>query len=134
MDCIFCKIAAGELPSFKVYEDEDTLAFLDIRPANYGHTLVIPKKHLVNLEEVDEKVLCQVMGTVKKVGRAIKAGLGAAGYNVMENNDPVAGQIVPHLHFHVVPRKENDGLKPWPQGRYNEGEAEYILKKIKSAI
>ncbi|NCO79705.1 HIT family protein, partial [Candidatus Falkowbacteria bacterium] len=108
MDCIFCKIAAGELPSFKVYEDEDTLAFLDIRPANYGHTLVIPKKHLVNLEEVDEKVLCQVMGTVKKVGRAIKAGLGAAGYNVMENNDPVAGQIVPHLHFHVVPRKEND--------------------------
>ena len=131
MDCIFCKIIAGQIPSFKVYEDENVLAFLDIAPVNSGHTLVVPKKHFTNLEEISKDELCQLAVAIKKVGKAIKDGLGAEGYNVMENNDPIAGQIVPHLHFHVIPRRSGDGLKLWPQGKYGPGEAEEAVKKIK---
>ena len=131
MSCIFCKIIAGEIPSYKIYEDESTLAFLDINPVNPGHTLVVPKKHLANIEEADEATLCQIMKTVKKVGQSLKKNLGAAGYNVLESNDPIAGQVVPHLHFHVTPRTESDGLKLWPQKKYDDGEAEAILNKIK---
>ncbi len=130
MDCIFCKIVASEIPSYKVYEDESTLAFLDIAPVNFGHTLVIPKKHYANLEEIPEEELCQVIKTVKKVGQMVKTGLGVQGYNVVSNNDPIAGQIVPHLHWHIVPRIENDNLASWPQGEYKEGEAEETLKKL----
>ncbi len=130
-DCLFCKIIAGEVPSHKVYEDEDTMAFLDISPTNHGHTLVVPKKHFTNLEDVPEEELKKVIVTVKKVGQAIKQGLGVDGYNVCENNDPAAGQIIPHLHFHVIPRYPDDGLRQWPQEPYAEGEAEKVLAKIK---
>ncbi len=131
-DCIFCKIIAGDIPSYKVYEDNNVLAFLDIAPINYGHTLVIPKKHYANLEEIPEDLLCKVTKAVKKVGKAIKEGLGVNGYNVGENNNPVAGQIVPHIHFHIIPRKENDGLTMWPQKKYADDEAEEVLEKIKN--
>jgi len=131
MSCIFCKIIAGEIPSYKVYEDEFTLAFLDINPVNPGHTLVIPKKHFANIDEADEETLSLVIKTVKKVGESLKKNLAAPGYNVQENNDPAAGQIVPHLHFHVVPRTLDDGLGLWPQKKYKENEAEEILNKIK---
>lgn len=134
MDCIFCKIVSGEIPSYKIFENESTLAFLDIGPVNYGHTLVIPKKHFQNLEIIDEKTLSSVISTVKVIGRAIKNGLGVTGYNVNLNNDQVAGQIVPHLHFHVIPRTEGDGLELWPQGKYGEIEAEEAADKIKSAL
>jgi len=129
--CIFCKIIAGEIPCYKVYENEDILAFLDIAPVNHGHTLVVPKKHFVNLEDIPEDELSKLINAVKKVGWAIKNGLGVSGYNVQVNNDPVAGQVVPHIHFHIVPRKEGDGLQLWPQGKYKEGEAERVLNKIK---
>ncbi|MDO8592446.1 MAG: HIT family protein [bacterium] len=131
MDCIFCKIISGEVPSLKVYEDEFTLAFLDINPVNPGHTLVVPKKHLVNFEDADEETLCRLIKIVKKVGFSLKNNLSAPGYNVAVNNDPIAGQVVPHLHFHVIPRKENDNIKLWPQRSYAGGEATEILKKIK---
>lgn len=134
MSCIFCKIVAGEIPSFKVYEDEGVYAFLDIAPVNYGHTLVVTKKHYANMEEIPEEELCRLIKAVKKVGKALKDGLGAAGYNIGENNDPVAGQVVPHIHFHVIPRRIDDGLKLWPQGKYGEGEAENVAEKIKSAL
>ena len=130
-DCIFCKIIKGEIPSDKVYEDEDTLAFLDINPTSEGHTLVIPKKHFVNFEDIPENELQKVILIVKKIGKALKDGLGVESYNVCENNDPAAGQEIPHIHFHLVPRYENDGLKPWPQASYPEGRAEEVLKKIK---
>lgn len=134
MDCIFCKIIAGEISSYKIYEDDFVLSFLDIAPINPGHTLVIPKKHIANMEDVDEKTLCQIMKVVKKIGEAIKNGLGVAGYNIFENNDPVAGQIVPHLHFHIVPRVEDDNLSTWPQRKYIEDEAEKVLAKIKNNV
>lgn len=131
MDCIFCKIIAGEIPSFKVYEDEAVLAFLDINPVNPGHTLVVPKKHFANIEEADEEILCRIMKVVKKIGVSLKNNLGVTGYNVGVNNDPMAGQIVPHLHFHVMPRLEGDGYKLWEGKKYKDGEAEKILGKIK---
>jgi histidine triad (HIT) family protein len=131
MDCIFCKIINGTIPSYKVYEDEDTLAFLDIGPVNYGHTLVISKQHVENIEEISEELLSKVVKIVKKVGKSIKENLGASGYNVTVNNDPIAGQIIPHLHFHIIPRAEGDGLELWPQGKYADGEAEELLKKLR---
>lgn len=131
MSCIFCKIVAGELPCYKIYENDHALAFLDINPVNPGHTLVVSKKHYANLEEVDEETLCQVMKIVKKVGLSLKDNLGAAGYNVLEANDPLAGQSVPHLHFHLVPRLADDGLNFWSQKKYAPGQAEALLNKIK---
>ncbi len=133
-DCIFCKIINKEIPSYKVYEDDNVLAFLDIAPVNPGHTLVIPKKHYVNLEEISNEELAELMKVVKKIGKALKKGLGVSGYNVMENNDPVAGQIIPHIHFHVIPRQKDDGLKLWPQSEYGEAEADTVLRKIKNKL
>jgi len=129
--CIFCKIIKGELPAHKVYEDEDTLAFLDINPTSAGHTLVIPKGHYANFEEVPEDVLKKTILIVKLIGQKLKDGLGVESYNVCENNDEAAGQLIPHIHFHLVPRYKGDGLKPWPQAPYAEGKAEEVLKKIK---
>jgi histidine triad (HIT) family protein len=134
MDCIFCKIASGEIPSYVIYEDNEVMALLDIAPVNYGHTLIIPKKHIANLENISEDDLNKIMNLVKKVGRAVKVGLKAEGYNVQLNNDPVAGQIIPHIHFHVIPREERDGLRLWPQGAYGEGKGRETMAKIKSAF
>ena len=131
MSCVFCKIIAGEIPSYKVYEDENTLAFLDINPVNPGHTLVVPKKHFANIEEAAEATLCQVIKTVKKVGLSLKKNLAVSGYNVAVNNDPVAGQAVPHLHFHVIPRLPGDNLEPWSHKKYQKNQAEEVLNKIK---
>ncbi|MEI7620117.1 MAG: HIT family protein [Candidatus Falkowbacteria bacterium] len=131
MDCIFCKIINGDIPKFTVYEDDDSIAFLDVSPVNPGHVLVLPKKHVANFEEVSEEILTATMKTVKKVGKSLKDSLGVAGYNVYENNDPVAGQVIHHLHFHVIPRHEGDELGLWPQKKYEPGQAEEILNKIK---
>lgn len=130
--CIFCQIAAGEIPCYKVYEDDQALAFLDIKPMSPGHTLVIPKKHYANLEEITDSDLAALMSAVKKVGRLLKEKLGVEGYNLSENNDPVAGQEIPHLHFHLQPRRRDDGLALWPQKEYAPGEAEEILRKLNS--
>ncbi len=130
--CVFCQIIAGEISAHKLYEDENILAFLDIKPVNPGHVLVMPKKHYQNLEDTPAEILSAVMAVVKKIGQLLKDKLGAAGYNVTENNDPVAGQIIPHLHFHVIPRHEGDGHPQWRQREYAPGEAEAILKQLSS--
>ncbi|MBN2884962.1 HIT family protein [Patescibacteria group bacterium] len=130
--CIFCQIVAGKIPSYKVYEDEKVLAFLDIKPVHPGHILVIPKKHSANLEEISEEDLKAVMIVVKKMGNLIKKKLSYAGYNVTENNDPIAGQEIPHLHFHLIPRIADDGLSNWTQREYADGEAKEVLQKLTS--
>lgn len=132
--CIFCKIIRGEIPSTKIYEDENTLAFLDIAPVNPGHTLVIPKKHSENLEDIVEEDLCSIIKAVKKVGKAIKESISQAGYNVGLNNGSGSGQLVPHLHFHIMPRHAGDGHRLWTQGKYQEGEAEAVAEKIKTSL
>ncbi len=131
MDCIFCKIVAGEIPSYKVYEDESVVAFLDIEPISKGHTLIVPKKHFKNMEEITEDELGKLMNGVKNVGKIIKDKMQIEGYNIMENNDPVSGQTIPHIHWHIIPRSNNDGINMWPRGTYNEGEAEEIINKLK---
>lgn len=109
--CVFCEIIKGNIPADKVYEDDDVLSFLDIKPNNPGHTLVIPKKHFQNLEEIDGLALGKLIIAVKKVGQMLKDKLGVLAYNIVVNNDPLAGQIVPHIHFHLIPRYQNDGLR-----------------------
>jgi len=103
-DCVFCAIAAGEIPSFKVYEDELVLAYLDINPFTKGHTLVIPKAHSQGLLDTDEATLAAVIARVKKVAAHLKAALPCDGFNILQNNGEAAGQTVKHLHFHIVPR------------------------------
>jgi len=130
-NCIFCKIVKGELPCHKVYEDDKVLAFLDVAPVNPGHTLVVSKEHYANLEEIPEESLSELIKIVKMIGSSIKENLGYAGYNLIENNDPIAGQIIPHIHFHLIPRRVKDGLELWPQKRYQEGEAENVAKRLR---
>ena len=114
MDCIFCKIIKGEIPSKKVYEDDRTMAFLDINPVSEGHTLVIPKKHAENLFDIGKDDLLSVIETVKKVAEQRKKD-GADGVNIIQNNGKPAGQIVEHIHFHIIPRKNGDCLRFWPK-------------------
>ena len=103
-NCIFCAIAAGEIPSFKVYEDELVLAYLDINPFAKGHTLVIPKQHSSGLLDTDDATLAAVIARVKKVAAHLKEKLGCDGFNILQNNGEAAGQTVRHVHFHIVPR------------------------------
>ena len=103
-DCVFCAIAAGEIPSFKVYEDDLVLAYLDINPFTKGHVLVIPKAHSANLLETSDETLAAVIARVKKVAAHVKAALPCDGFNILQNNGEAAGQTVHHLHFHIVPR------------------------------
>ena len=131
-DCIFCKIVKGKIPSTKVYEDENTLAFLDIKPINIGHTLVIPKKHFKNIYETPDDVLSELIRVSKKLSIALKKSLSADGINVTMNNDPASGQIIFHTHIHVIPRMKNDGFGVWHGKRdYGEGEKEEVAGKIK---
>lgn len=110
-DCIFCAIGAGEIPSFKIYEDEVSLAYLDINPFSFGHTLVIPKAHSANLAETSDETLAMLVSRVKKIARHIKETLPCDGYNILQNNGEAAGQSVHHIHFHIVPRMAGDKLE-----------------------
>ncbi len=103
-DCVFCAIAAGEIPSFKVYEDDLVLAYLDINPFTEGHTLVIPKAHSANLLDTPAETLKEVVARVQKVAAHIQATLPCDGFNILQNNGAAAGQTVHHIHFHIVPR------------------------------
>ena len=103
-NCIFCAIAAGEIPSFKVYEDDLVLAYLDINPFTKGHTLVIPKAHSEGLLDTSDETLATIIARVKKVAAHLKAALPCDGFNILQNNGAAAGQTVMHVHFHIVPR------------------------------
>jgi len=105
--CIFCKIANKEIPSKVIYEDENTLAFLDINPRSKGHTLVIPKEHYETFDEIPEDVATNLIKTIKKVVDILKS-LNPDGYNILNNNKPIAGQEVPHVHFHIIPRYNDE--------------------------
>jgi histidine triad (HIT) family protein len=133
-DCIFCKIIKGEIPCSKIYEDKDVLAFLDIMPITKGHTLVVPKKHSENIFDIGEKELYAVMKAVKKLAPAVKEAVSADGINIGINNNKAAGQLVPHAHVHIIPRKEGDGLKSWENRKYEKGELEEYHRKIVSFL
>lgn len=135
-DCIFCKIVAGSLPSTKVYEDADTIAFMDINPVVKGHTLVIPKKHCDQLMLMAPELLQKVILVTQKIACAHITGLAAIGLNVTQANGKVAGQLVPHVHFHVIPRFDIDEHeRRWIPGKYEDSEEmNHFAEKIRSAI
>ena len=106
-DCIFCKIIAGEIPSYTIYEDEDFKVFLDISPASKGHALIVPKVHYANIYDIDEEVAAKAMKLAKKLATRMTKVLGCDGFNLVQNNNEVAGQTVFHFHIHLIPRYEN---------------------------
>lgn len=110
-DCVFCAIAAGEIPCFKVFEDELVLAYLDINPFSEGHTLVIPKAHTTGLLDTPEETLAVLLARVKKVAAHLKTALGCDGFHILQNNGAAAGQTVGHIHFHIVPRRNGDPIE-----------------------
>ena len=134
-DCIFCKIVAGELPCCKVYEDAHTLAFMDIGPIIKGHTLVIPKEHYDPVTAVPPSVLQQVIISVQKIAQAQMDALKTDGINIVQANGKAAGQQVPHLHFHVIPRFNNDGHSwNWTPHSYTDSdEMQQFAERIKRA-
>ncbi|MES2409581.1 MAG: HIT family protein [Patescibacteria group bacterium] len=133
-NCIFCKIVKGEIPSFKVYEDENSLAFLDIHPKNQGQTLVIPKEHTENIYGLTDETMARLSLVVKKIAVAVKNGLNSDGVNLLMNNEEAAGQIIFHTHIHVVPRFRNDNFDHGPHIEYKTDEAETVAKKIKNSL
>ena len=110
MECIFCQIIAGVLPSYKVFEDEQTIAILDIHPVNHGHILVLPKLHFSRISEMDFSLGAKVFNTVMRIHSAV-AKSGCSGTNILQNNGKVAGQEIEHVHFHIIPRFNNDNFR-----------------------
>jgi len=131
--CIFCKIINGEIPSYKVYEDENFLAFLDISQATIGHTLVIPKKHYENIFELPEG--SNIFSIVTKLAKAIKKATNVQGVNILNNNGEIAGQTVKHFHIHIIPRYENDNFNiNFPTNSLSQKEFFDLTTKIKQSI
>lgn len=130
-NCIFCKIIKGEVPCYKLYEDEHTLAFLDISKDVDGHTLVIPKKHVVNVLDCDNETLAHVTNTIKKISNHYVYDCEYHGVNILNANDSSAGQSVFHLHFHIFPRKEQDMVDFWPHNDKSTKSFEEMQKLLK---
>lgn len=136
-DTIFAKIIRKEIPAQIVYEDEDTLAFLDISPDAPGHTLVVPKKPYRNIFDMEEAAFAPFMSTIQKVAHALKVVVGAEGVNVITNNEAAAGQIIFHAHAHVIPRTSGDGLKYGYGGEKQQAskeELEILAAKLQAAL
>ena len=113
-DCIFCKIAAGEIPSRKIYEDSDLIAIMDLNPTSKGHSLIIPKEHCTNIYDIDEDSAAKVMKTAKKLATKMTVALNCDGFNLLQNNGETAGQTMFHFHMHLIPRykdADNNMLK-----------------------
>ncbi len=131
-NCIFCKIAAGEIPSATIYEDDDFRVILDIEPASKGHALILPKEHYANLYELPEELAAKVLIVAKKVIASMTEIVGCDGYNVLQNNGEVAGQTVFHFHMHLIPRyKDDDVTIGWKHGELTEELKAEILSKMK---
>ncbi|HJD02093.1 MAG TPA: HIT family protein [Candidatus Mediterraneibacter excrementavium] len=131
-DCIFCKIAAGEIPSATLYEDDDFRVILDLGPASKGHALILPKEHYRNLYDIDEETLGKAALLAKKMVTKLTDVLGCDGYNVVQNNEPCAGQTVFHFHMHLIPRYEGDNVGlGWPVGELTDEVKNEILEKMK---
>lgn len=132
MNCIFCKIINGEIPCYKVYEDEKVLAFLDISQASKGHTLIVPKTHFANMLECDEETVAYMYKIANKLGNQIVNSLGAKGMNILTNINEVAGQTVKHFHIHLLPRyNDEDGVKiDFISSNPSKEDLESVLKLI----
>ena len=130
-DCIFCKIASGEIQGMRVYEDAETLAFMDLAKDVDGHVLVIPKKHCKNILDCDAETLSAVMNTVKKVSLHLTEKCGYDGVNLLNASDESAGQSMPHFHIHIIPRRKNDGIDAWPTFAGAKEEIADVFERIR---
>lgn len=129
-NCIFCKISKGDIASEKIYEDRDFFAFLDVKPINFGHTLIIPKEHYENLYELPDELLEKMAPLIKKISIAVKKGVNADGINIGMNNERAAGQLVMHSHVHIIPRHNDDGYVSWAGKTYENNEEKTVVEKI----
>ena len=130
-NCIFCKILNGDIPSTKLYEDENFAIILDVGPASFGHALVLPKDHYANLFEMPEELLAKLMSLAKVWGEKIVKALGADGMNLVQNNGLAAGQTVFHYHLHMIPRYEGDNVgNLWTPGSLTAEARQEILDKL----
>ena len=130
-NCIFCKIANGEIPSASLYEDEKVKVILDISPASKGHALILPKEHYKNLYEISDDMASHVMMTAKKMAKKMKEELGLEGLNILQNNGEIAGQTVFHYHMHLIPRYSQDNVKvTWEHGEVSDTDKEELVKKL----
>ncbi len=134
--CVFCKIVAGKIPSTKVYENDEVLAFVDIGPIVKGHILVIPKEHFDPLTALPSALLARVAEAVQRIAKAQLSALKADGVNVFQANGAAAGQVVPHVHFHVIPRFNDDGHRwNWKSTTYADpSEAAVLAARIRAAL
>ncbi|SCY37332.1 histidine triad (HIT) family protein [Lachnospiraceae bacterium XPB1003] len=131
-NCIFCKIANGEIPSKTIYEDDDFRVILDLGPATKGHALILPKEHSANLFELPEETAGRAMKLAKKLGEQMVTNLKADGLNIVQNNGETAGQTVKHFHLHLIPRYKDDGQNIlWKPGEVSADELELIKEQIK---
>ncbi len=132
---IFDKILAGEIPSYKVYEDEHVLAFLDIGPLSVGHTLVIPKERKAQLHLLSDEASAAIGRVLPRICRAVMRATGATAYNVLQNNGSAAHQMVMHVHFHIIPKLGGEGLGiGWEAGRLAEAEARSLVERMRAAL
>lgn len=130
-NCIFCKIANGEIPSRTLYEDEDFRVILDLGPASKGHALILPKEHYANLYELPDKTAGEVMKLARKMAVQMTERLGCEGFNLVQNNGELAGQTVFHFHMHLIPRYQDDGQKiGWKPQEVSQEELEETRKQI----
>ena len=130
-DCIFCRIAAGEIPSSTVYEDEDVRVILDLGPASRGHALILPKEHYDDVCTLDGTLAAKLLPLAGRIGQAMKKGLGCAGFNLVQNNGECAGQTVFHFHLHMIPRYKDDGVGlGWKLNELTDEDREDILSRI----
>lgn len=131
-DCIFCKIAAGEIPSRKIYEDNDLIAIMDLNPTSKGHSLIIPKEHYTNIYDIDEEIAGKVMKTAKKLATKMTVALNCDGFNLLQNNGETAGQTMFHFHMHLIPRykdADNNMLK-FTSVSFSDEEMDAIREQI----
>lgn len=135
MDCLFCKILAGDIPAEKVYEDKHAFAFLDIQPNNPGHTLLVPKAHARNILDMDTEAVCAIIPALKKLAHAVKDAVSADGLNIAMNIEPAAGQIIFHAHIHIIPRFTSDGHRHFEKRPYKSAEEMHeVAEKIRAAL
>ncbi len=133
-DCIFCQIAAGRIPSTRIYEDQDFIAFMDITPILEGHFLIVPRAHFALMEEMPPELLAKILPLARKLACAAQKGLKADGFNLMQNNGEAAGQTVYHWHLHVVPRRDPSELVIAPGAPADLMKLPFVAEKIRAEI
>jgi histidine triad (HIT) family protein len=134
-NCVFCKIASGEIPSIRIAETSLACAFMDIAPIATGHTLVIPRDHYENLGAMPPAIAAALHELAAQIAPVLQKSVGAEGLNVLQNNGRVAGQVVMHVHVHLIPRRQGDGLHwPWPAKKAETGELERLARDVRAHL